>query len=129
MVLLRLIGEARFSGPGAPRCWPAIVGVAAVSAKMKSVALLFVSTGLPPLGHAPNTAGLPPLPHGSRKKLCSNKLGPIACRFVPSCSSAQTPVVLLPKPTASSRFAEERLSTSAVLKTATLLSLAISATV
>ena len=39
MVLLRSIGEARFYGPVAPRCWPAIVGVAAVSAKMKSVAL------------------------------------------------------------------------------------------
>ena len=40
----RTIGELRFSGPGAPRRWPAPAEVPLVSTKMKSLALLSVST-------------------------------------------------------------------------------------
>src|ERR1051325_5084963 len=39
----RSIGELRFSGPGAPRRWPAPADVPLVSTKTKSAALLFVS--------------------------------------------------------------------------------------
>src|SRR5919206_4227585 len=54
-------GLARFCGPGAPRRWPAGVGAPVVSAKMKSVALTFVSTAYPPpVGHPPKLLKEPP---------------------------------------------------------------------
>jgi hypothetical protein len=57
IVELRSNGFAKFSGPGAPRRWPAGVDVAAVSAKTKSLALSFVSATKPLVGHGPNVAG------------------------------------------------------------------------
>src|SRR5262245_43545205 len=96
--LLRTIGLVRFSGPGAPsRCEPV------TSANRKSVALLFVSTGVV-LGQTPSTEGLAPLPQTSRSKLYCNVLPLTAGRFVPSRNRSQMPPpVLVPKPTASSR--------------------------
>src|SRR6185295_16124415 len=63
---LRSIGELRFSGPGAPRRWPAPAEVPFVSTNTKSAALLFVSLSNPPVGHAPNVVIEPPLPQLSR---------------------------------------------------------------
>src|SRR5262245_3166512 len=63
---LRSIGELRFSGPGAPRRWPAPAEVPLVSTNTKSAALLFVSLRFPPVGHAPKVVIDPPLPQLSR---------------------------------------------------------------
>src|SRR4029078_12196515 len=49
----RSIGERRFSGPGAPRRWPAPADVPFVSTNTKSAALLFLFFRLPPVGDAP----------------------------------------------------------------------------
>src|SRR4051812_19397124 len=68
-LLLRSTGLERFSGPGAPILWPAPIGEPCVSTKTKSDALLFVSFGRPPCGHAPVCVTEPPLPHWSRLKL------------------------------------------------------------
>src|SRR5262252_8860694 len=62
---LRRIGDARFSGPGAPRRWPAPAEVPLVSTKMKSAALLSVSFGVE-IEHTPMTVIEPPLPQVSR---------------------------------------------------------------
>src|SRR5215510_13470952 len=62
----RSIGELRFSGPGAPRRWPAPADVPFVSTNTKSAALLFVSLRLPPVGHGPKVVIEPPLPQLSR---------------------------------------------------------------
>src|ERR1043165_3628762 len=62
----RSIGELRFSGPGAPRRWPAPADVALVSANTKSAALLLVSLRFPPVGHGPKVVIEPPLPQLSR---------------------------------------------------------------
>src|SRR6185369_3777170 len=63
---LRSIGELRFSGPGAPRRWPAPADVPLVSTNTKSAALLFVSFRAPPVGQVPNVVIEPPLPQLSR---------------------------------------------------------------
>src|SRR6185369_648003 len=63
---LRSIGELRFSGPGAPRRWPAPADVALVSTNTKSAALLFVSMRFPPVGQAPKVVIEPPFPQLSR---------------------------------------------------------------
>src|SRR5215471_14138327 len=65
MLLLRSTGDARFSGPGAPRRWPAPAEVPLVSTKMKSTALLSVSFGVE-IVHTPMTVIEPPLPQVSR---------------------------------------------------------------
>src|ERR1051325_441169 len=62
----RSIGELRFSGPGAPRRWPAPADVPLVSTNTKSAALLFVSLRLPPVGQGPKVVIEPPLPQLSR---------------------------------------------------------------
>src|ERR1041384_6770063 len=62
----RSIGELRFSGPGAPRRWPAPADVPLVSTNTKSAALLFVSLRFPPVGQAPKDGIEPPLPQISR---------------------------------------------------------------
>src|ERR1051325_11568319 len=62
----RSIGELRFSGPGAPRRWPAPADVPLVSTNTKSAALLFVSLRLPPVGHRPKVVIEPPFPQLSR---------------------------------------------------------------
>ncbi len=62
---LRWMGDERFSGPGAPRRWPAPALVPLVSTKMKSAALLFVSFGVE-IGHAPKVVIEPDLPQLSR---------------------------------------------------------------
>src|SRR5690349_4922759 len=62
----RSIGELRFSGPGAPRRWPAPADVALVSTNTKSAALLFVSLRAPPVGQAPKVVIEPPFPQLSR---------------------------------------------------------------
>src|SRR5262245_35466348 len=62
----REVGELRFSGPGAPRRWPAPAEVPLVSTKRKSAALLLVSLRLPPVGQGPKVVMLPPLPQLSR---------------------------------------------------------------
>src|SRR5215212_9737337 len=62
---LRWIGALRFSGPGAPRRWPAPAEVPLVSTKMKSAALLFVSLGVL-IGQAPKVVIEPDLPQLSR---------------------------------------------------------------
>src|SRR6266545_433336 len=62
---LRWMGLERFSGPGAPRRWPAPAEVPFVSTKMKSAALLFVSFGVE-IEHRPKVVIEPPLPHVSR---------------------------------------------------------------
>src|SRR4029079_13363354 len=59
---LRSIGELRFSGPGAPRRWPAPADVPLVSTNTKSAALLFVSFRAPPVGHRPKVVLEPPCP-------------------------------------------------------------------
>ena len=63
---LRSIGLERFSGPGAPRRCPAPAEVPFVSTKMKSVALLSVSTTAPLEGHGPKVVIDPLLPQLSR---------------------------------------------------------------
>src|SRR5215207_9609782 len=62
---LRWMGDERFSGPGAPRRWPAPALVPLVSTKMKSAALLFVSFGVE-MGQAPKVVMEPLLPQLSR---------------------------------------------------------------
>src|ERR1041384_3328518 len=62
----RSIGELRFSGPGAPRRWPAPADVPLVSTNTKSAALLFVSLRVPPVGQAPKVVIEPPFPQLSR---------------------------------------------------------------
>src|SRR5919206_1679391 len=62
----RSIGELRFSGPGAPRRWPAPADVPLVSTNTKSAALLFVSFRAPSVGHGPKVVIEPPLPQLSR---------------------------------------------------------------
>src|SRR5678816_3201670 len=119
-------GEARFSGPGAPNLWPAGVFVASVSAKRKSVKLLFLSTGNWVL-QPPKISGLPPLPHGSRWKLYSSVLPPTGGRLEPSRNKSQKPPVLLPNPTPSRAVRVERFTTLVVLKIPTLASDSMSA--
>src|ERR1041384_6041851 len=63
---LRSIGDLRFSGPGAPRPWPAPADVPLVSTNTKSAALLFVSLRFPPVGQVPKVVIEPPLPQLSR---------------------------------------------------------------
>src|SRR6185503_4783121 len=63
---LRSIGELRFSGPGAPRRWPAPAEVPFVSTNTKSAALLLVSLRAPPVGQAPKVVIEPPFPQLSR---------------------------------------------------------------
>src|ERR1044072_6634110 len=63
---LRSIGELRFSGPGAPRRWPAPADVPLVSTNTKSAALLFVSLRFPSVGQTPKVVIEPPLPQLSR---------------------------------------------------------------
>src|ERR671913_300794 len=62
---LRWMGDERFSGPGAPRRWPAPALVPFVSTKTKSAALLFVSFGVL-MGQAPKVVIEPLLPQLSR---------------------------------------------------------------
>src|SRR6185503_5913409 len=62
----RSIGELRFSGPGAPRRWPAPAEVPLVSTNTKSAALLFVSLRFPPVGQGANVVIEPPFPQLSR---------------------------------------------------------------
>src|SRR5215510_7663601 len=62
---LRWIGELRFSGPGAPRRWPAPAEVPFVSTKTKSAALLFVFLGVS-MAQGPKVVIEPPLPQLSR---------------------------------------------------------------
>src|SRR5262245_4348809 len=64
---LRMIGDERFAGPGAPRRWPAPADVPLVSTNTKSAALLLVSTGVL-TEHGPNVVIEPPFPHSSRAK-------------------------------------------------------------
>src|SRR4029453_16204899 len=64
---LRSIGDERFSGPGAPRRWPAPAEVPLVSTKMKSAALLLVSSTFELVGPAvvwirPTVVQFPPPP-------------------------------------------------------------------
>src|SRR5687768_9478552 len=58
---LRWMGDDKFSGPGAPRRWPAPALAPLVSTKMKSAALLFVSFGVL-MVQAPKVWMEPPLP-------------------------------------------------------------------
>src|SRR6185369_17994062 len=93
---------------------------------MKSSPLTFVSITAPPVGHTPNTAGLPFLPHSSRTKLYCNVLPLIGAKVVPSRNRSQVPPVLVPKPAASRRVTEERLATEDVLNIATFRSSSMS---
>src|SRR5262249_30354066 len=107
--VLRLTGDDRFSGPGAPRRCPAVVMVEVVSTNRKSETLLFVSIRFPLLGQPPAAVGLPPLPHGSRRKLYCRRLPTIDGKFVPSRNRSQAdPPRLFPKPTPSSLETVER---------------------
>src|ERR1044072_7347773 len=62
----RSIGELRFSGPGAPRRWPAPADVPLVSTNTKAAALLFVSFKFSPVGRGPKVVIEPPVPQLSR---------------------------------------------------------------
>ena len=124
MVASRRIGEVLFSGPGAPNCCVTPeMKVPCVSANLKSAELSLVSFGLPGVVQpTPETKS-----HSFRKKECSVVEPETGGRVLPSRSRSQTPPpVFESKPTASSRFTEEMLLTSAVLKMATFLSLSMS---
>ena len=61
-------GAARLAGPEAPNRWPAPAEVPLVSTKMKSAALLLVSSGAPGEEHEPLVVMEPCLPQRSRAK-------------------------------------------------------------
>src|SRR5678815_5179173 len=93
---------------------------------MKSLALSFVSTGKPPVGHGPKIAGFPFLPHWSRCKLNSSTLAAGGVTVAPSLNRRQLALMLPKKPTASRRVTEERLATDVVLNIAMFVSHSIS---
>src|SRR5205823_2406941 len=124
MLASRLIGDVRFSGPGAPSCCVTPeMKVPCVSANLKSAALSFVSFGVPAVVHpTPLTKS-----HSLRKNECCVVVPETGGKVLPSLKRSHTPPpVFESKPTASSRFTLDRLLMSAVEKIATSLSLSMS---
>src|SRR5215207_9965479 len=105
---LRMVGDARFSGPGAPSVETRVLNVPpVVETKSKSAWLLSVSTGSPPVEFG-----------ARRTKLYSPlvEMPPAGASAVPSVKSV---VPVMPaKPTASKRVLVPHAAVEVVLKTA-----------